>query len=68
MIFLVAGRAERNQILAGIVAHSAAKAKMVNLEMLRSAAILTPPAITLEYFRAKSAISCTVEPQSPYLQ
>jgi hypothetical protein len=49
MNLLMAARAERNQILAGIVALSAAEAKVVNLEMLRRATILAPPSIALKY-------------------
>jgi len=53
--------AKRSQILAGIVAKLAAEANVVNLEMLRGATILAPPAISLEYFRAKPTIGCRSE-------
>jgi len=64
MNLLMAADAEGNQVLTGVVAQLTAEAKVVNLEMLRGATILAPPAIALEYLRAKSTISGRFEPQS----
>jgi hypothetical protein len=49
MSLLVAFGAERNQILGDIVSKLAAKAKVVNLEILQSATMLAPPTIASEY-------------------
>jgi hypothetical protein len=55
--------AEGNQILIGIAAKPAAKAKMVDLETPRAATILASPTIALKYCSAKSTISCGIKPE-----
>ena len=42
----------------------AAKSAMMNLQLLVSAAVLTPPTITIQYFNAQFAVGGLVQPDS----
>jgi hypothetical protein len=59
MNLIMAVGAKRNQIIVRILAKPAAEANVVNLQVLRGAAMLAPPAITLEYLCANSKIGCS---------
>ena len=56
--------AERYQIFVRVVAQPASRANVVNLETIRTAAILTSPAVTLQHVGAEFAIRIWVEPKS----
>jgi hypothetical protein len=68
MNLVMAIEAEGNQILASIIAESAAEANVVNLKILRGSTILASPAITLEYLRANSTICCRIQTEFSQLQ
>ena len=53
MNLFVAVSAERNQILGSVVSKLAAEADVVDLKILRGAAMLASPAVTLEYSACK---------------
>ena len=61
----VAISAERNQIFVCIVTQPTPRANVVDLEMLRTAAILASPAIAPEHFGAELTVRICVEPKSP---
>jgi hypothetical protein len=52
----VASGTERDQIFVRVVAQPASRANMVDLETIRTAAILASPAVTLQHFGAEFAI------------
>jgi hypothetical protein len=52
----VAISAERNQIFVCVVAQPAPRANVVDLKMIRAAAVLASPAVTLQHFGAEFAI------------
>ncbi|MGC1786360.1 MAG: hypothetical protein WA718_06440 [Terriglobales bacterium] len=55
---------ECDQILICVITQQAPRANVVDLEMLRTAAILASPAVALEHFGAELAVRICVEPQS----
>jgi len=60
----VTARAERNEILFGIVSQPAARAKVVDLEVLRCAAVLAAPPIAREHLAGELAIRLGFKAQS----
>ena len=52
----VTARAECNQILRGVASHPAPRAHVMNLEVLRSAAVLAAPPVACERFAGELAI------------
>jgi hypothetical protein len=52
MDFLVAGGAEGDEVLLGIVAQSAAGVDVVDLEIRRATAVLAAPAVSLQHLLA----------------
>jgi len=52
----VTARAERNEVLFGIISHSAAGTDVVDLKISRRTAILAAPPIAREHLAAKLAI------------
>ncbi len=55
-------RAERNEIFLGIVAQPAARADVMNLQILRSAAILASPSVAREHLARELAIRVRFKP------
>jgi hypothetical protein len=53
-----------DQIFVYIVAQTASRANMVDLETIGTAAVLASPSITFQHFNAKFAIRICVEPKS----
>jgi small basic protein len=58
---IVAICAKSDQIFGSIIAKSTARANMVYLKAFRSSAILTSPAVSLQYIGTKFAIGIRVE-------
>ena len=61
MGFLMALYAESNQILTTVISQAAARLDMMDLKILRPPARLATPAVSLQYFLAKLAISFGVK-------
>ena len=61
MKMIVAICAKSDQIFGSIIAKSTARANMVYLKAFRSSAILTSPAVSLQYIGTKFAIGIRVE-------
>ncbi len=59
---LVAACAQRNEIPFGIIPHPAARAEVVHVEVLRSAAILASPAVARQHFASELAVRVGVKP------
>ena len=64
MGFLMARCAEGDQILGSVIAQSASRLNVMDLKTLRSPARLATPAITLQDFAAKLAISLGIKLQA----
>jgi hypothetical protein len=64
MDFLMARRAEGDQILGRIIAQSAPPLNMMDLKFLHAPARLTTPPISLQNFLAELAISSRFKPQA----
>ena len=62
MGFLMARRAEDNQILGSVITQSAPRLNVVDLKIFHAAARLTSPAVSLQNFTAKLAISFRFKP------
>ena len=62
MFRLVTARAERNQIVFGIVSQASARTDVVNLEIPSCAAVLTAPAVAREHFASELAIRIAFKP------
>ena len=60
----VTARAERNEILFDIVSQPAARAEVVDLKILRCAAVLAAPPIAREHLAGELAIRLGFKPQS----
>jgi len=60
-------RAERDEILFGIISQLAARKEVVDLKILRYAAFLAAPPIAREYFAEELAIRLGFKPQSRLL-
>ena len=58
----VTARAECNQVLFGIVSQLAARADVVDLEILRCTAILAAPSIAREYRAGERVIRVGIKP------
>jgi len=59
----VAARAERDEILLGVISQSATRAEVVDLKILRYSAILASPPIAREHRAGKLAIGLGIKPQ-----
>jgi hypothetical protein len=59
----VAISAERDQISVCVITQSAARANVVDLEMIGSPAVLASPAITLQHFDTEFAIRIWTQPK-----
>ena len=57
--------AKRDQIFVYVVTQPAARARVVDLKTIGTAAVLASPPVTLQYFGAEYAIRIWVQPQSP---
>jgi len=64
MGFLMARRAEGNQILGCVIAQSASRLDMMDLKIFHAPARLTTPTISLQNFTAKLAVSFRIKPQA----
>jgi hypothetical protein len=64
MSFSMARRAEGDQILSSVIAQSAPRPNVVDLKILHAPAPLATPAISLQDFPAKLAISFRIKPQA----
>jgi hypothetical protein len=64
MGFLMARRAEGNQILGSIIAQSASWLNVMYLKILHAPAPLATPAISLQDFAAELAIRLWIKPQA----
>ena len=64
MGFLMARRAEGNQILGSVVAQSASWTNVMDLKILHAPARLATPAISLQDFPAELAIDFRIKPQA----
>ena len=62
--FLMARRAEGDQILGSVIAQSASRLNVMDLETLRSSAALATPAVSLQDFVAEVAIPLRIKPQA----
>ena len=60
----VAISTERDQIFVCVVTQQASRAYVVDLETIRTTAVLASPAVTLQHFDAEFAIGIFVEPKS----
>ena len=60
----VTARAERDEILFGIITQPAARADVVYLEIVRPATILAAPPIAREKFAGEVAVGLGIKPQS----
>ena len=56
--------AQRDEILFNIVSQPTARADVVDLKILRYAAVLTAPTIALEHLAAELAVRLAFKPQS----
>jgi hypothetical protein len=63
MGFLMARRAEGDQILGSVIAQSAPRLNVMDLKILHAPARLATPAISLQDFAAELAISFRLKPQ-----
>ncbi len=70
MNFLVAARAECDEVGLGVVAEAAPGMDVMNLEVGRAAAVLAAPAIALQHLLAQSTVGLGVEaePGAPWVQ
>ena len=59
----VAISAKRDQIFICVITQSASRANVMDLKMIRAAAALASPAVTLQHFDAEFAVSLWVQPQ-----
>jgi hypothetical protein len=59
-----------DQIFVHVVTQPASRVDVVDLETIRTAAVLASPAVTLQHFGAKFAVGICVEPKSrsPWLE
>ena len=64
MGFLMARRAEGDQILGSVIAQSAPRLNVMDLKILHSPARLATPAVSLQNFAAELAISFRIKPQA----
>ena len=64
MDITVAISAQRDQIFVSVVAQTASRANVVDLETIGTTAVLASPAVTLQHFGAEFAIRTRVEPKS----
>ena len=64
MGFLMALRAEGNQIFRGVITESAPRLNVVDLKICRLSAELAVPAVPLQYFTAEFAISLRLKLQA----
>ena len=64
MGFLMARRAEDNQIFGSVIAQSASRLNVMDLKVLHSPARLATPAISLQDFTAELAISFRIKSHS----
>ena len=64
MCFLMARCAEGNQILGSVIAQSTPRLNVMDLKILHAPAPLASPAVSLQDFTAKLAISFTFKPQA----
>jgi hypothetical protein len=64
MGFLMAGRAEGNQILGSVIAQSAPPLNVMDLKILPAPAPLASPAISLQDFTAELTIGFWIKPQA----
>ena len=55
-------RAERDEILLGVIPQSAARAEVVNLKILWCAAVLAAPPIARENFAGELAVGFRLKP------
>jgi hypothetical protein len=62
MGFLMAHSAEGDQILGSVITLPASPLNVVDLETVHSPARLTTPAVSLQHFTAKLAISFRIKP------
>ncbi len=62
MSFLMARRAESDQILGSVIAQSAPRLNVMDLKILRSSAPLASPPISLQDFTTELVISLRVKP------
>jgi len=58
----VTARAERDEILLGVIPQPAARAEVVDLKILRRATILTAPPVAREHLAAELAIGLEFKP------
>ena len=64
MGFLMARRAEGDQILGSVIAQSAPRLNVMDLKIFHAPARLATPAVSLQDFTAELAISFRVKPQA----
>ena len=64
MGFLMARRAEGDQILGNIISESAPRLNVMDLKIFHPPARLTAPAVSLQDFPAELAISFWIKPQA----
>jgi hypothetical protein len=64
MGFLMARRAQGDQILGNIISESAPRLNVMDLKIFHPPARLTTPAVSLQDFTAELAISFRIKPQS----
>jgi hypothetical protein len=67
MGFLMARRAEDNQILGCVITQLAPPLNVMDLKIFHSPARLAAPAISLQYFPAELAIRFRIKPQAGLL-
>ena len=60
----VAFAAEGNEVLGGIVAHQTPRTGVMYVKIVRAAAILAAPPISLQYLSAQLTIGMRIEPKS----
>jgi hypothetical protein len=60
----VAISTERDQIFVHVVTQQAPRVDVVDLETIRTAAVLASPAVTFQHFGAEFAVGICVEPKS----
>ena len=64
MGFLMARRAEGDQILGSVIAQSAPRLNVMDLKIFHPPARLATPAVSLQDFAAELAISFRIKPQA----
>ena len=64
MGFLVARRAEGDQIFGNVIAQSAPRLNVMDLKIFHAPARLATPAVSLQDFTAELAISFRIKPQA----